>query len=160
MESWFLLHEIVFENTVCRVATILFRPEWVSCRLVISNVEVYVSRHVFLVHFGRIKQYFNRTNSIPNENFSLHRSGFVIRMTALVVTADIEACLQRLQWRPGKSSWWSLRLTHWGRDKMTAKCLTTISNSFPWMKIYKYRLRFHWSLLPRIQLTLCQQWFR
>ena len=33
-------------------------------------------------------------------------NGKVIRMTALVFTGDVEACLQRLQWRPGQSSWW------------------------------------------------------
>ena len=37
-------------------------------------------------------------------------------------------------------------LTHWGRDKMAANFLTTISNAFSWMKIYEFRLRFHWGL--------------
>ena len=45
-------------------------------------------------------------------------------------------------------------LTHWGRDKMTAKFLMTISNAFSWMKIYKFGLRFHWNLFPRVQLTI------
>ena len=51
-------------------------------------------------------------------------------------------------------------LTHWGRDKMDAIFQTTFSNAFPWMKIYQFRLRFHWSLLPRDQLTILQHWFR
>ena len=34
-----------------------------------------------------------------------HRNGKAVRMTALAVTGDVEACLQRLQWRPGQSSW-------------------------------------------------------
>ena len=29
-----------------------------------------------------------------------------VRVTALVVNPDAEACLQHLQWRPGQSSWW------------------------------------------------------
>ena len=37
---------------------------------------------------------------------------------------------------------------HWGRDKMTASFQTILSNAFSWMKIYKFRLRFHWSLFP------------
>ena len=51
-------------------------------------------------------------------------------------------------------------LTHWGRDKMAANFLTTFSNAFSWMKIYEFRLRFHWSLFPRVQLTIFQHWFR
>ena len=37
---------------------------------------------------------------------------------------------------------------------------TTFSNEFSWMKMYKFRSRFHWSLFRRIQLTLFQHWFR
>ena len=51
-------------------------------------------------------------------------------------------------------------LTHWGRDKMAAISQTTFSNAFSWMKMYKFRLRFHWSLFPRVQLTIFQHWFR
>ena len=40
-------------------------------------------------------------------------------------------------------------LTHWGRDKMASNFLTTFSNAFSWMKIYKFRLRFHWSFVPK-----------
>ena len=41
-------------------------------------------------------------------------------------------------------------LTHWGRDKMAAIFQTTFSNAFSWMKMFKFRLRFHWSLFPRV----------
>ena len=51
-------------------------------------------------------------------------------------------------------------LTHWGRDKMAAIFQTIFSNAFSWMKMYKFRLRFHWSLFPRVQLTIFQHWFR
>ena len=37
---------------------------------------------------------------------------------------------------------------------------TTFSNAFSWMKMIKFRLRFHWSLFPRVQLTILQHWFR
>ena len=43
---------------------------------------------------------------------------------------------------------WSL--THWGLDKMAAIFHTTFSNAFPWMKMYKFRLRIHWSLFPGV----------
>ena len=41
-------------------------------------------------------------------------------------------------------------LTHRGRDKMDAISQTPFSNPFSWMKMYKFRLRFHWSLFPRV----------
>ena len=51
-------------------------------------------------------------------------------------------------------------LTHWGRDKMAAISQTTHSNAFSWMKMYAFRLRFHWSLFLRVQLTIIQHCFR
>ena len=54
----------------------------------------------------------------------------------------------------------SISLTHWGRDKMAAVSQTTLSNAFSWMKMYKFRLIFHLSLFPRVQLTILQHWFR
>ena len=52
------------------------------------------------------------------------------------------------------------RLTHWGRDKMAATFKTMFSNTFSWMKIYEFRLRFHWSFFLMVQLTIFQHWFR
>ena len=51
-------------------------------------------------------------------------------------------------------------LTHWGRDKIDAISQTTFSNTFSWMKIFEFRLKFHWSLFPRVRLTIFQHWFR
>ena len=51
-------------------------------------------------------------------------------------------------------------LTHWGRDKMGAIFQTTVPNAFSWMKIYEFRLKFHWNLFPGVQLTIFQHWFR
>ena len=47
-------------------------------------------------------------------------------------------------------------LTHWGQDKMAAVFQTTFSSAFSWMKMYEFRLRFYWSLFPRVQLTISQ----
>ena len=44
-------------------------------------------------------------------------------------------------------------LTHCDRDKMAANFLTTMSNTFSWRKMYKFWLKFHWSLFPNVQLT-------
>ena len=43
---------------------------------------------------------------------------------------------------------------------MAAIFQTTFSNAFSWMKMFKFRLRFHWRLFPRVQLTIFQHWFR
>ena len=51
-------------------------------------------------------------------------------------------------------------LTHWGRDKMAANFLTTFSNAFSCMKMYKFRSIFPWTLFPRIQLTMLKHLFR
>ena len=51
-------------------------------------------------------------------------------------------------------------LTHWGRDKMAAIFQTTFSNGFSLMKMYEFRLTFHWSLFLGVQLTIFQHWFR
>ena len=53
-----------------------------------------------------------------------------------------------------------VNLTHWGRDKMGTSFLMTFSNALSWMKICKFRSKFHWSLFPMVQLTIFQHWFR
>ena len=50
--------------------------------------------------------------------------------------------------------------THWCRDKMAVIFQTTFSNTISWMKMYGRRLRFHWSLFWRVQLTILWHWFR
>ena len=42
-------------------------------------------------------------------------------------------------------------LTHWGLDKMADIFQTTFANALSWMKMSKFRLRFHWILFPRVQ---------
>ena len=37
---------------------------------------------------------------------------------------------------------------------------TTFSNAFSWMKMYEFRLRFHWTLFLRFESTIFQHWFR
>ena len=54
----------------------------------------------------------------------------------------------------------SWQLTHWGRDTMDAITQTTFSNGISWMKLYEFRLKFHWSSFLGVQLTIVQHWFR
>ena len=53
-----------------------------------------------------------------------------------------------------------LLITHWGRDKMDDISQTTLSSSFSWMKMFEFRLKFHWNLFLRVELTIFQHWFR
>ena len=59
--------------------------------------------------------------------------------------------------------WWMweiFALTHWGRDQMDAFSQTTCSRAFSWMKMFEFRLKFHWRLFLRFLLTILQHWFR
>ena len=62
-------------------------------------------------------------------------------------------CIDLIQLEP-------VSLTHWGRDKMDAISQTTFSSAFSWMKMFEFRLKFHWSLFLRVQLTIFNHWFR
>ena len=50
-----------------------------------------------------------------------------------------------------------IQLSHWGRDKMGAISQTKLSKAFSWMKISEFRLKFHWSLLLWVRLTILVQ---
>ena len=53
-----------------------------------------------------------------------------------------------------------IELTHWGRDEIDTILQTTFSNAFSWMKMFEFRLKFHWNLFPSVQLTITHHWFR
>ena len=54
----------------------------------------------------------------------------------------------------------NILLIHWGRDKKAAIFQTIFSNAFSWMKMYKFRLRFHWNFFQRVQITIFHRCFR
>ena len=49
-------------------------------------------------------------------------------------------------------------LTRWGRDKMAAIFPDDIFKCIFLMTEYGFRIKFHWSLLLRVQLTISQHW--
>ena len=57
----------------------------------------------------------------------------------------------------GNQAWWKKfsfsLLTDWGRVKMAAIFRTTFSDALSCMKMYEFRLRFHWNLFVRIYLV-------
>ena len=54
----------------------------------------------------------------------------------------------------------ALRLTYWGRDKMSDIIQTTFSDTFSWLKMFEFQIQFHLSLFLRVQLTTKQHRFR
>ena len=83
----------------------------------------------------------------------------------LLTSMDVSLALMSNEQRcdHGSQDWYHidmLGLTHWGRDKMAAFSQTISSNAFPWMKMYEFRLIFHWSLFLGVQLTIFRHWLR
>ena len=50
--------------------------------------------------------------------------------------------------------------THWGRDKIDEFFETAFWNAFSWMRMFEFRLTFHWSVFLRAELTRVQHWLR
>ena len=51
-------------------------------------------------------------------------------------------------------------LIHWSRDEMDISADDFIFKRISSMKMFQFRLTFHWSLFLRVQLTIFQHWFR
>ena len=71
----------------------------------------------------------------------------------------------RSLWRYCNGEWISttsnsMIYTHWGRHKMVAILQAIFSKAYAWMKMIKFRLKFHWNLFPGVQLTISQHWFK
>ena len=52
-----------------------------------------------------------------------------------------------------------IKLTYWGLNKTNNILHARFSNAFSWIKLIVFQLKFHWSLSPRIQMTINQHWF-
>ena len=50
-------------------------------------------------------------------------------------------------------------LTHLPLNKVAAISQMALSNTFSWMKMLEFRLKFHWNLVLRVQLTIIEHWF-
>ena len=48
-------------------------------------------------------------------------------------------------------------LTNWGRDEIDAILQTTFWSAFSWLKMFEFRLKFHWSLFPINNITALVQ---
>ena len=72
----------------------------------------------------------------------------IITSVLLLLLMLISECMKLNQW------------IHWGWDKMANIFQRTFWNACSWLKMYKFELRFQWSLFLMVQLTIYQHWFR
>ena len=117
------------------------------------------STNFFIVYFKARKFYIiNKTRILSGAIKYKYVHSQMWLTTETLKTSYACFCLALYQMAP---QWtYGISLTHWGRDKMAAIFQTTFSNAFSWVKMFKFRLRFHLSLFPRVQLTIFQHWFR
>ena len=150
---------------------------------------VVIFHTTFQMHFLewkciKIYQYFVEVcTKVSINNIPGYKPFYQLMMVSLMT----HICINRSQWvnfcfRSKKANergmnWWHLMgwytetganyvphkiycLTHWGRDKMVAISQTTFLSAFSWMEMFEFRLKFHWSLFLRVQLTKFQHCFR
>ena len=103
-------------------------------------------------------------NNVPNLRYMLYQFFSLCTSIPAPVSRDTAAIGSTIQVVWLTRSFYALitqpDLTHWGRDKMAAVFQPTYSNGFSWMKLYEFRLKFHWNLFLGVQLTIFQHWFR
>ena len=97
----------------------------------------------------------------PIPNGEVHRPSPDQPAVGLPIKVEQTSADSKEDWQPMVSTLVvSFTLTHWGWDKMAAIFQTAFSNAFSLLKIYKFPLRFHWNVFPRVQLIIFQHWFR
>ena len=85
--------------------------------------------------FEKSTSYFVRYPSLPCALFNV----CVRHVSSAVYSVSTSSSTCR--WRRVRPV--HVALTHWGRDKMAAISQTIFSNAFSWMKIIKFRFKFH-----------------
>ena len=92
---------------------------------------------------------------------AMHRCCF-----ALMFSKQCILCLSFFRHaQPARVRTWKYVCHYWPFNplrprQMAAVFQTTFSNAISWMKMDWSRLKFHWSLFLRVQLTIFQHWFR
>ena len=158
----FVVHEVAIENVFCEMGAILYRqaglnrqmccscdktgwmaasPSMISVKTVPFRLGLFLTWYMTATlckvtasdHPGRIVGFYN-TRSQTKARTKLSRLPELISCTTLINTL-----------RPRQDG------RHFPDD--TSKWIS-------WMKMYKFWLRFHWSLFPMIQLIIFQHWFR
>ena len=112
-----------------------------------------------LLSIGSLRTYFNE-NLIKIQQFSLMKmhvkmSSAKLRPYCPGLNVLIQSnCWSAFNYPPDKI------LTHLPMDIMAAISQTILLDAFSWMKMYEFRLRFHWILFLRVQSTIFPNWFK
>ena len=77
-----------------------FRMYIAKWKLNVSSTHIYVSRRDWIEYYTTLWSWWSYNN----------RNGYVVEVAARVVTRGAEACLQRLRWWLGRSSWRRIRV--------------------------------------------------
>ena len=103
---------------------------------------------LMLVEQPRSYEWINQRNQLTQRENNAGNSFFVILYSInLVIYIFYLSCR------------YMLSLTHWDRDKMVTISQKALPYTFYWMKLLEFRLKLHWSLFLRVQITLFQHWF-
>ena len=143
---------------------------WKACKIHVVNFLVATSTHLKIVvkrhhnHIRKIFEFFKLIFFNDLHGFSMTFPGKMPFFQANIKFNDFSRQDLNSMTFPGfyEPCWetYTLTLTHWGRDKIDAISQTTFSNVFSSMKMFEFRLKFHWCLFPRAQFTISQHWFR
>ena len=96
----------------------------------------------------------------PTSSLSETGPGSRLTESGLILPPWHHVTVGKGQQQQSRDKWKGDHLTHWGRDKIDAILQTTFSNTISWMKMFEFRLKFHWSLFLKVPLILFQHWFR
>ena len=136
----FFIHGKSSENIICEIAAILSIGTWVN-RSPLHYNKTHQSEKRWYFYWDVLYE------PVP----------LAIKRDRLWLVWLLSGYSDRLVWTLGVTR---ITLNTLRPRQMAAIFQTTFSNAFSWMKIYQFRLRFHWSLLPRVKLTIIHSWFR
>ena len=139
---------------------------WDMYRFIVGFVRLvyYLQFHLLTRSCIFLKKNTNRCH--PGDHYCDSYPDVLAAVNSPIWSSDFQmSCRDLATWQGTRlaqemSSVWHAVLTHWGRDSMGAISQTTHLNTFSWIKIYEFRLKFHWSLFLRVQLTIFHHWFR
>ena len=128
--------------------------EWCTALTYIRPFSIFISLLVQIMAWTDAQYLNHRCPSVSTgslwTNFSEYRNAF-------------ENAISKTKYIPGLNvlvNAFICSLTHWGRDKMDAISQTTFWSAFCLMKMFEFRMKFHWSLFLRVELTIFKHWFR
>ena len=144
---WFSEAQQICGSTLAQLMT--------CCSLMAPGHYLNQCWHISMVQW--ISSQDNFTRDAPPLNISYLKSHSNLAVTNELTSSKLRNHITG-KWTPVAG--FRNRLTHWGRDKMAAIFQTIFSNTFSWMKMYEFLLRFHWSLFLSVQLTIFHHRFR